>query len=324
VTLDISMPGRSGLEFLKQLVAQQADTGVVMLTAHGDAQTAVQALTLGAWDYLTKPVIREELVFHVEKVLERQQLRAEKRHLNRLLESRTREEAENLRLAYEEVVQRLRSVSSYGSKETRGHVERVGLGSEVLARAAKWSPDRAELLRAAAALHDVGNIGIPDAVLYKPERLTAAEVAAMQKHTLIGARILADSRVPLLRMAQKVALSHHERWDGTGYPEGLTGSDIPEVARTVALVDVYDALTHDRAYRTAMSHEEAQKVIEGGAGTHFDPVLTELFLAVLPAICRIASQKPDEPSTAAVAPELSSAQGSLNTASALAAASVSL
>jgi putative two-component system response regulator len=143
-------------------------------------------------------------------------------------------------------------------------------------------------------MHDIGKIGIPDAILRKPGRLTAEEFEIMKTHTVIGEEILAGSKSPMLQMAQEIALAHHERWDGTGYPKGLAGPEIPESARVVAIVDVYDALTHDRVYRPASPEEDALTILQRGQGTHFDPALLPLFFSVLPEIDRIAEENPDE------------------------------
>ena len=165
----------------------------------------------------------------------------------------------------------------------------------MLAKAAGWSAAEAEVIRQAAPMHDVGKIGIPDAVLRKPGKLTPEEFEVMKTHTLIGAEMLADSDVPMLQMAREIALNHHERWDGHGYPHGLAGQEIPESARILAIVDVYDALTHDRVYRPALPEDEVMEIMHEGAGTHFDPLLLSYFFLHLAEIRRIAEEHADEP-----------------------------
>jgi putative two-component system response regulator len=178
-------------------------------------------------------------------------------------------------------------------EETGGHIRRTGLFSEVLALAAGWSPAEAEQLRMAAPMHDVGKIGIPDAILRKPGKLTPQEFELMKQHTTIGARMLHGSNSPVLQLAEKIALSHHERWDGQGYPQGLAGEAIPEAARILAIVDVYDALSHDRVYRSALPDDELMSILQAGQGTHFDPGLLATFFTVLEPIRSIAEQHPD-------------------------------
>ncbi len=157
-----------------------------------------------------------------------------------------------------------------------------------------WPADQVQNIRLAAPMHDLGKIGIPDAILQKPAGLTSEEFAVMKTHTVIGARMLEGSESAILQLAHEIALAHHERWNGTGYPRGLAGLEIPEVARILAIVDVYDALTHRRVYREALPEYEAMEIMEQGRGTHFDPFLFGVFLSLLPEIRRIAQQNPDD------------------------------
>lgn len=210
------------------------------------------------------------------------------------LEKTLREQTVALRRSQEEIIHRLVSASLYRDGETGMHIRRTGLLSGFLAKAAAWSASEAENLRFAAPMHDVGKIGIPDAILRKPGKLTAEEFEIMKTHSVIGAKLLAGSDTPMLKMAEEVALNHHERWDGGGYPNGLTGHAIPESARIVAIVDVFDALTHNRVYRPALSEEEALVIMRQGAGTHFDPMLLSLFFSHFEEICRLAAENPDE------------------------------
>jgi CHASE1-domain containing sensor protein len=224
-----------------------------------------------------------------------EQLFLEKRTYAMRLEEKVREQTSEIRHAEEEVIYRLASASQWRDEETGMHIRRTGLLSEYLAKAAGWSQHDAELLRLAAPMHDVGKIGIPDAILRKPGKLTSEEFDVMKTHTLIGAEILADSKVPLIQMARQIALNHHERWDGLGYPHGISGPNIPESARILSIVDVYDALSHDRVYRPAMPEEEVMKIMRQGAGMQFDPLLLTHFFLHLTEIRRIAQQLPDEP-----------------------------
>jgi HD-GYP domain-containing protein (c-di-GMP phosphodiesterase class II) len=199
-----------------------------------------------------------------------------------------------IRLAHEETIYRLVGASMCRDEETGMHVKRTGLLSEALALAAGWSESDAEILRLAAPMHDVGKIGIPDAVLQKPGKLTAEEYEIMKTHSRIGAGILEGSQSEILAMARDIALCHHERWDGTGYPLGLGGTAIPESSRIVSIVDVFDALSHDRVYRPAMPDEEVSRIMTQGAGKQFDPMLLSVFLAHYETMLDILHTYPDE------------------------------
>ncbi len=203
------------------------------------------------------------------------------------------EHARMIRLAHEETIHRLLAVSAFRDCESGSHMLRTGLISELLARAAGWDSSRAEQLRIAAPMHDVGKIGIPDAILRKSGKLTDEEFEIMKTHSVLGAGMLGGSESEVIQLAQKIALSHHERWDGRGYPHGLAGPAIPESARIVAIVDVYDDLSHDRAGRPAFSESEVLSMMLEGAGTQFDPQLLECFVSVLPEIRRISALHPD-------------------------------
>ena len=235
-------------------------------------------------------------------------LLAEKRRYASELEVKVQEQTSDVRRAQEEVIYRLVSASQWRDEETGMHIRRTGLLSEALARAAGWSASEAEIIRQAAPMHDVGKIGIPDAILQKPGKLTPTEFAIMKTHTLIGAKMLAKSNVPILQMAREIALNHHERWDGSGYPYGKAGDEIPECARILTIVDVYDALIHNRVYRDAMNENKVLKILRAGAGTHFDPLLITQFFLVLDEVRRITIEHPDEPFREQQLPLLSAAE----------------
>ncbi|WP_309572188.1 HD domain-containing phosphohydrolase [Deinococcus sp.] len=194
-----------------------------------------------------------------------------------LVQERTAELAQ----AHQEIVTRLAMAAEYRDDTTGEHTRRVGRTAARIARAVGWPEDRARILGMAARLHDVGKIGIPDSILLKAGKLTVAEYEQMKSHTLIGSRILSGGRSDLLRMAEEIAMTHHERWDGTGYPLGLRGEEVPLTGRVVALADVFDALTQDRPYKRAWTAQEALAEIRGLSGTHFDPLLVEVALKVL-------------------------------------------
>lgn len=294
VTTDLNMPGQNGLWLLQEITKNYPDVSVLMVTAMIDTQRAIDALTKGAVDYLLKPVQSQEYLIRVQQAWERGQLVRERREHLHTLERRVRDQTVALRQAQEETIHRLMIASACRDEETGAHIRRTGLLSEYLALTAGWSEAEAEQLRMAAPMHDVGKIGIPDEILRKRGKLTEVEFEHMKQHTIIGARMLSDSSSPVLQLAEKIALSHHERWDGAGYPQRLAGEQIPEAARILSIVDVYDAISHDRVYRPAMSEELVLEIMRRGLGTHFDPHLLTLFLANYEQLREISLANPDE------------------------------
>jgi putative two-component system response regulator len=295
VTLDITLPGSSGGELLNEVFAMSPDAVVLMITAMKEARTAVDVLHRGASGYLVKPVSREQLLQQARKTLAQRQMLIERREYTERLEQQVRQQTVAIRHAHEETIHRLVAASACRDVETKMHVLRTGHLCEVMARARRWSPADAERIRLAAPMHDVGKIGIPDAILRKPSKLTRAEFEIMKSHTTIGAHMLEGSDVPMLQMARQIALHHHERFNGAGYPCGLAGHDIPEAARIMAIVDAYDSLTSVRVYRPAMSEKAVLETIRHGEGRDFDPALLALFFENLPAIRNIEAKYPDEP-----------------------------
>ncbi|MDB5340666.1 MAG: hypothetical protein JWN70_6285 [Planctomycetaceae bacterium] len=284
ITLDIRMPGCSGIELLKQIKQEYPDVAVVMLTGEGDTAVAIDALTSGAHGYLQKPTEKAELISQIRKALEHRQIVITNRMYTEALAERVRIQTAEIVSAHDETIHRLIRASLYRDEETGDHVRRTGEYSEILALRAGWSPENAKLIRLAAPLHDIGKIGIPDAILRKPGKLDAQEISQMQAHAILGAHMLSDSSLPMLQMAHEIALHHHEHWDGSGYPHGLAGHAIPEAARIVAIIDVFDALSHDRIYRPALPAKLVEATLKNGRGSHFDPVLLDAFLSILPAI----------------------------------------
>lgn len=294
LTLDVTMPGETGIAFLPRVRLAFPEVAVIMLTAVREAATVIQALTHEASAFLTKPIDSDELLFHVTRGLERRELLRERRLYTSLLEKRVSEQTESIRHAHEETIHRLVMASMYRDEETGSHIKRVGFTSARLAEAVGWPMDRVGQLRLAAPMHDVGKIGIPDRILQKPGKLTREEFEIMKSHTVIGARVLAGSESPMLQMASEIALSHHERWDGTGYPNATAGKDLPEAGRIVAIADVYDALTHDRVYRKALSQASVLQMMQADRGTHFDPGILDCFMEIVPEVRAISQQYPDE------------------------------
>jgi putative two-component system response regulator len=216
-------------------------------------------------------------------------LQAAREHLlnEERLEREVHRRTAAIRHREEEIAIRLLAAAGMRDEETGSHVRRIGLYSAALAQAIGWDAARTADIRVAAPMHDIGKIGIPDAILLKPGRLTHDEFTMMKQHTVIGAKMLGDSDIPLLAMSREIALGHHERWDGSGYPQGLRGEDIPITARIVALVDVYDAMLHRRVYKEPIAEGEVIATMSAASGTHFDPALFQVFLRILPALRHI-------------------------------------
>jgi putative two-component system response regulator len=292
---DVRMPGMSGMELLEKVRKEMRQVAVVMATAVDDRKMAVSALSLGAYGYLTKPFERDEVFINVVNALERRRLVMASEDYERHLEREIRRHTELIRRREEEIALRLVAASQHRHMETGAHVRRIGLYAAVLARSLGWSPEAVEDIRLAAPMHDVGKIGVPDSILLKPDKLTAMEFEMMKRHTEIGGRMLDGSNIPLLHMARNIALLHHERWDGTGYPRHLKGDGIPEAARMVTIADVYDSLVHTRVYRDALTEDDAVALMSKDCGKHFDPTLFERFIKVLPEFRLIRQQVGEEP-----------------------------
>lgn len=300
VLLDISMPGRSGFELLPEIRASHPDTAVVMATAIGDTDTAVQCMKQGAYDYVTKPFSLDDLILSVDRALERSRLELEVRdyrqHLEQMVEQRTeelRQAINRLKLSSLDTIHRLSHAAEYRDEDTGAHIKRVGQCSARLARQLGLSDMEVESILYAAPMHDVGKIGVPDRILLKPGKLDPDEWSIMKQHTTIGAQILQGSDAGFIEMAEVIALTHHEKWDGTGYPRGLRGAEIPLPGRLVAIVDVFDALTSERPYRKPFSQEEALEIVREGRGTHFDPEVADAFLAIEDEISSIRDEHRD-------------------------------
>lgn len=294
VLCDIDMPGESGLVLVQALRIRQPEVAVVMVTAVDEPEVAAAATDFGAYGYVVKPFEANELTISVQNALRRRALEIAQRRteadLAATVDRRTaelRDTVEQVRGAYEETVRRLAWAAEYRDPETGNHLERMSRYTAVLARSVGLAPDRVELLRLAAPMHDIGKVGIPDAVLCKPGAYDDADRASMAQHPEIGHRILDGSDSELLQVAAVVALAHHERWDGTGYPSGLAGTAIPLEGRIVAIADVFDAVSSRRRYKEAFPLEDALDVLVEGSGTHFDPELVEAFLAVRSEVAAI-------------------------------------
>ncbi len=280
--LDLAMPYLDGLAVLRQLASRIGDSEyfpVLVLTADQTAAAKQSALSLGAKDFLVKPCDTTEMLLRVKNLLETRSLHLQLRQQNENLETAVIERTRDLEEAQFEAVARLALAAEYRDDETGQHTIRVGRLAELLAQNLDVPADIAAMIGQAAPLHDVGKIGIPDAILLKPAGLTAQEYKLMKTHTMIGAQILGGSRSPLLRLAETIALYHHEQWDGRGY-EGLEGDAIPLPARIVAVADAFDVMTHDRRYRRSLPVSAALAEIRLKAGKHFDPSVAEALLKI--------------------------------------------
>ena len=273
ILLDIMMPGMDGYAVCRALKADAATASipVIFITALDDSQDETAGFDVGGVDYLTKPVsppvVRARVRTHLSLV-----------------------RMEELRETRLQIVQRLGRAAEYKDNETGMHVIRMSHFSQLLALAAGCSPAWAEDLLNAAPMHDVGKIGIPDAVLRKPGPLDADEWATMRRHPEIGAEIIGEHPSGVLQLAREIALAHHEKWDGSGYPRGLAGEAIPLSARIVAIADVFDALTTRRPYKEPWPVQEAMNHIAAQAGKHFDPALVALFAPLLPQLLEIRAR----------------------------------
>ncbi len=292
---DIRMPDVTGLEMLEQINVKYPDTAVIMMTAMNDRDTAVLALAAGAYGYMTKPFKSTELIINVENGLRWRRLEHMMHTHTHELEERIRHQSQDLETSHEEIALRLIEAQSVRHDETGAHVRRIGLYAEAMARTMGMSKSDINVMRLAAPMHDVGKIGISDSILLKPGGLTHNEYELMKQHTIIGARILNGSEMPLLKIAREIAIAHHEHWDGNGYPRGISKDQIPAVARVVSILDVYDALVNHRIYRKAMTDKEAMGLIKDGFGKQFDPEIYDIFLRTEPELRAIRDQVPEPP-----------------------------
>lgn len=310
VITDITMPRRDGLDLLASIRAEPRtrDIPVVVLTGLSSHDLKRRCLELGATDFLNKPADPDELVARMDNMLRlksyQDDMKDRNRELERIVEARTAE----LRRANLEIIWRLARAAETRDTDTGQHVLRVGLYSRAIGEALGLEPTRLTVLQHAAMLHDVGKIGIPDRILNKPGSFTASERAAMEEHCRLGHALLTtddplrgldvggtygDGSNPFLEAAAAIALNHHERWDGTGYPDGLAGDAIPLEARITAVADVFDALAADRVYRAAMPIPRALAILEEGRGSHFDPAVLDAFHARLDEILELHARYAD-------------------------------
>ena len=291
ILLDVMMPELDGFEVCKRIKAnpKTAEVPIIFITALGHSEDKNRGFACGAVDYITKPFDIEEVkarvTTHLSLVMTHEALKRQ----NVALEAQVREQTWELEETQLEIIFRLGLVSEYHDEATGQHIQRISEYCRLLGRVAGLSQDETTLMAQASTMHDAGKIGIPKEILLKAEALTDAEWAEMERHSEIGGMLLSGSNAPLLRMAEEIALTHHERWDGSGYPKGLKGEEIPLHGRIVGICDVFDALVFERPYKEAWSVDDALSEISEWAGRQFDPQLADLFVSLEPELKRIVA-----------------------------------
>ncbi len=305
---DVNMPGESGIDLVRHVLVGCPDTAVVMVTGIDSPGLANEALKAGAYGYVIKPFQGTEILINVANALRRRRLeidnRAHRNNLEQIVRARTaalrqsldwlERSQKELRLSHEETIQRLAIAAEFRDKSTAQHIQRMSRYCALLAQRYGLKEDHCELIRTASPMHDIGKIGTPDYVLLKPGKFTSEEFDVIAQHADIGYRILSGSDAELLKMAATIAWTHHERYDGSGYPRGLAGMDIPLEGRIAAIADAFDALTTKRVYKPAFPMDEAMSVMKNHRESHFDPELLDLFLDSTEGLLAIRDQHQDD------------------------------
>jgi putative two-component system response regulator len=286
ILLDLMMPGMSGYQVAARLKENELTRNIpiIMVTALDDRESRLLALEAGAEEFLNKPVDRSELWVRVRNLLRLKDYQNFLSRHNEILEQQVEERTRQLTDAYRDTIYTMVRAAEYKDEGTGAHVQRISFYCVELAEAMGMKKEFCDLIFYASPMHDIGKIGIPDAILLKPGTFTEAEWEVMKGHSALGAQMLQQGNSPYLQMGMEIALNHHERWDGSGYPQGLKGEQIPLAARIMNICDQYDALRSKRPYKAALTHEETVKIITEGDGrtvpSHFDPEVLQAFLRV--------------------------------------------
>ena len=304
ILLDVMMPIMDGFEVARRLKGEEKTQiiPIVMVTALREVEDRVKALEVGADDFLSKPVDRTELWARVQSLLKVKAYNDHMRNYQKELEIEVAKRTEQLRQAFEQIkaasfdtIYRLSRAAEYKDEDTGSHIQRMSHYAASVARQMGLDESTVETILYAAPMHDVGKIGIPDRILLKPGKLDRDESEIMKQHTIIGGRILEGSDAESVKLAEAIARTHHERWDGSGYPVGLKGTEIPLAGRITAIVDVFDALTSKRPYRREpFSLEDTFAMIKEGQGSHFDPGIADAFFAIEDEILSIKEEHKDQ------------------------------
>lgn len=304
VLTDIKMPKITGIDLLETLHGLNSDIPILLMTAYPEIGVAVDAVKKGAFDFILKPFEPQYIIHAVKKAVEHSRLiqmeKDYKKHLEEEVSKRTLELSKALVIVNsmnEEIVYRLMVVAEFRDEDTGAHIKRIGRYSGRIAEELGMSKSFVDMITIASTMHDIGKVGIPDNILLKPGPLTAEEWGVMKTHSTLGGNMLADSSQPALQMAATIALTHHEKWDGSGYPKGLKGNEIPVEGRICLLADHYDALRSKRPYKLPFDHEKTCKIIIEGDGRtepqHFEPRLLEAFLDIAPMMDEIYKKNQD-------------------------------
>ena len=294
VLLDINMPHMSGFEVMEQIkeVFESDYLPILVLTAYHDRETRLHALRIGARDFVSKPFDNEEVLCRIRNLLEVTLAHRRIKNHNTLLDQEVETKTRELHDTRLEIIRRLGLAAEFKDRETANHIIRMSKICQVLGVAHGMSDDEGELILHASPMHDVGKIGIPDSILMKPDKLDQDEWETMKNHPEIGYRLLDGHSSEIMNAAKEIALTHHEKWDGSGYPRGIAGEEIPLMGRICAVADVFDALTSQRPYKQPWSVEDATAEIQKYSGGHFDPFLVETFMNIKSDIYGICSQYP--------------------------------
>ncbi len=297
VITDIRMPGMSGVELLEKVKADY-DSDVMVMTGFTENYNYESIVTAGASDFIQKPISFRELMIRLKRVLRMRYLLVERDKINRRLEESIAEVEDTLReldYAYQDTINRLVSAAEYRDEETGDHIVRMSRYCTLIAHKLGLSDEMVKLIRYASPMHDIGKIGIPDNILLKPGRLTDEEFETIKTHTTIGAKILANSKAEVLKVAHEIALNHHEKWNGKGYPRGMEKDKTPVSGRIVGIADTFDALTSKRPYKDPYPLEVALEIIRSERETSFDPEVVDVFLDSIDDIKRIKNEVNENP-----------------------------